>query len=72
MSFDIKNLARNLQKTLTQLDKAKNEALTKNLPPEALEKLRPISTDLARVMNASRKGDVTELNKMISKYANIN
>jgi hypothetical protein len=68
---EIKNIAKNLKKSLARLERVKNEAL-KSLTPEQMQEIAPISADFSRVMKATRDGDVKELNKYISKYANFN
>lgn len=68
---EIKDIAKSLKKSLARLERVKNDAL-KSLTPEQMEEIAPISADFSRVMKATRDGDVKELNKYISKYANIN
>ena len=68
---EIKDIAKNLKKSLARLERVKNDAL-KALTPEQMAEISPISADFTRVMKATRNGDVKELNKYISKYANFN
>ena len=65
------NLAKTLKKTLSQLERVKNDALS-NLNEDQRKQIAPISADFSRVIEAAKKGDTTQLNEMISKYANIN
>jgi len=71
MDESAKNIAKDLGKMLNRLERVKNDAL-KNLSKQQLQNVAPITADLSRVMKAARDGDVTELNKQISKYADIN
>jgi hypothetical protein len=68
---EIKDIAKSLKKSLARLERVKNDAL-KSLTPEQMQEIAPISADFTRVMKATRDGNVKELNKYISKYANIN
>lgn len=68
---EIKDIAKSLKKSLARLERVKNDAL-KSLSPEQMQEIAPISADFTRVMKATRDGNVKELNKYISKYANIN
>jgi hypothetical protein len=68
---DVKDIAANLKKTLSTLERVKNDAL-KQLNAEQMAEIAPISADFTRVMKATREGNVDELNKYISKYADFN
>tara|TARA_R110000772_G_scaffold96431_1_gene195097 strand:- start:207 stop:437 length:231 start_codon:yes stop_codon:yes gene_type:complete len=71
LNQDVKDIAKNLKKSLSRLERVKNEAL-KDLTPEQMAEISPISADFSRVMKATKNGNVDELNKYISKYANFN
>jgi len=71
LNQDVKDIAKNLKKSLASLERVKNEAL-KALTPEQMAEIAPISADFSRVMKATKEGNVDELNKYISKYADFN
>mgnify|MGYP003675651379 FL=1 len=57
-------------KTLKSLENAKN-LLFSNLTEEQLKEIAIESADFTKVINAAKSGNVEELNKYVSKYANI-
>ena len=71
LNQDVKDIAKNLKKSLGSLERVKNEAL-KTLSPDQMAEIAPISADFSRVMQAAKSGNVDELNKYISKYADFN
>tara|TARA_R110001606_G_scaffold196330_5_gene343925 strand:+ start:3489 stop:3707 length:219 start_codon:yes stop_codon:yes gene_type:complete len=57
-------------KTLKSLENAKN-LLFSNLTEDQLKEIAIESADFTKVINAAKSGNVEELNKYVSKYANI-
>ena len=68
---DAKETAKVFEKTLKSLENAKKQ-LFSSLNEEQLKEIAPAAADFTRVMQAAKDGNIEELNKYISQYANIN
>lgn len=62
-------LANELKKSMDQLLNLADSTFAQ-LPPEHREKINPIQTDIHAVIDAAKKGDLSKINEINSKYAN--
>lgn len=68
---NLKQVIDQLNATLASMQSQQNDLMAK-LTNEQRALIAPIQSDITMALNALKNGDMTEINKLQSKYANIN